>query len=184
MACPIPPQHRLYFRTCSLAPVTEECAHVQLWNKGTLPIILWHWSATSVNGTNFAAGTTGSGNPLEGEPPGPSFDALRMRLCYPINEIPGLGYSYANGVHGCAGDPSGLASGPPSVFSQHGELRAQISTNAWQLSQAYVGHVWRTTLPVDAHRGLVITPGHGWTVRASQPRADLAVSFVWAEPYQ
>jgi hypothetical protein len=34
---------------------------------------------------------------------------------------------------------------------------------------------------VDAHRGLKIPPGHGWTVRAGTPGADLAVSFTWLE---
>jgi hypothetical protein len=170
----IPIGYRLFLRAASLSPTTEENAHLQLWNKGTEIIVMWCWSIMSTDGTSIAAGPTGSGNPNQ-----VPTDGLAMRL---VHDITAFTYSYPNGVDGSAGDPTGLASGPPSALSTHGEIRAQISTNPWQLAQAHIDFASKISTPIVAQRWLKIPPGHGWTVRASVPRAHLAVSFAWLEP--
>ncbi len=169
----IPPGYRLFVRAASIVPTTDEHVHFQLWNRGHLPIILWHWSAMSLQGTTVAAGPTGSGDPNQS----PLVGMTRL-----VNDITAYTYSYAEGVDGSAGDATGLETGPASALSLHGEMRAQVTTTCWLLAQAYIGYATGPALQVDAQRGLIIPPGHGWTVRASVPRADLAVSFAWLEP--
>lgn len=170
---------KLYGRGWSFEVVppyqATECVHAQLWNRGTVPIFLKSFcimTTAELGPHRVVAGMAGNGDPNQ-DP----LDGNRQRL---VKSIADFGASYANG---CDGTANGLPDGPPSALSKHGEMRGQISHTAWLLAQMWHGFVTHVMQPVTMFDGLVINPGHGWTIRAGDnpPGVSYAVSFVWEE---